>query len=56
MSGTGMTIAMSPEFDPSRHKKEDMTVLLDESAKYGIKMILCDGRARWNDAAGDPDG
>jgi hypothetical protein len=47
---------MSPEFNPSIHKKEDLLAILDECYKQDIKLIICDSRARWGNAAADPDG
>lgn len=52
----GMTMANSPEFWKGCDKKAEMTELLDACQEYGIKMILCDSRARWNGASDDPEG
>lgn len=52
----GMTVAMSPEYSAGRHKKEDMLALLDECERNDIKMIICDERTRWSDAAANPKG
>lgn len=50
----GMTLTMSPEFNPSIHKKEDLLAILDECEKQGIKLIICDSRARWDNADSNP--
>lgn len=50
----GMTMANSPEFDPNC-KKEDMLEILDACEKHDIKVILCDSRSRWNNAADEPE-
>lgn len=52
----GMTMANSPEYSPAHHRKEDMLAILDACEKYGIKVIMSDHRARWNDASVDPEG
>lgn len=52
----GMTMANSPEYYPTHHKKEDMLAILDACEEHGIKVIMSDARARWNDASVDPEG
>jgi hypothetical protein len=41
----GMTITMSPGFDPKIHDKKLMYDVLDESEKLGLRLILRDERA-----------
>ena len=50
----GMTMANSPEYYEGCDK-EMMRGLLDACAEKGIKVVLCDHRARWWGAATDPD-
>lgn len=53
-SDLGMTLAMSPSYDPRRDKKKDMIAILDECEKHGIQVILCDSRIGWAGAVSDP--
>ena len=50
----GMTMANSPEFWEGCDKNV-MLELLDACEEHGIKMILCDQRARWNGSVDDPE-
>lgn len=50
----GMTMAVSPEFNPAEHDKNALLEILDACAEYGIKVIISDSRARWGGAAKDP--
>jgi len=43
----GMTLAMSPEYDPARDSREAMCALLDTAAARGIRVIVCDRRTYW---------
>jgi len=47
----GMTLTMSPEFDPECHRAEDLRAILDAAAEENIKMIVCDRRAHWRSLA-----
>ena len=49
----GMTMANSPEYWEGCDKNA-MLALLDECQKYGIRVIICDHRARWWGASDDP--
>lgn len=51
----GMTMAVSPEYDHTRHDKNALLAILDACAKHDIKVILSDSRARWNDASEAPE-
>ncbi len=53
----GMTYANSPEYpaNASDAERANMLAILDECEKYGIKVILCDARARWYGAATKPE-
>lgn len=51
----GMTMAVSPEYNPAHHDKNALLAILDACAEYGIKVILSDSRARWGGAAKDPE-
>ena len=51
----GMTLTMGPEYVDGRHDKGAMLALLDEAQKQGIRLILCDHRARWQGASSDPE-
>ena len=42
----GMTMAVSPEYNPAHHDKNALLAILDACAEYGIKVILSDSRAR----------
>ena len=44
----GVNLAMSFEYDPKKHKKEQMTEMLDECARLGLKVVVCDARSHWN--------
>ena len=50
----GMTMANSPEYWEGCDKNA-MLAILDECEKYGIRVIVCDHRARWGGASKDPD-
>lgn len=50
----GMTMANSPEFYKGCDKQA-MLAILDACEEYGIKVILCDHRARWGGASDDPE-
>ena len=50
----GMTMANSPEFWEGADK-DVMLELLDACEAHGIRMILCDHRARWTGATDDPE-
>ena len=52
-SDCGMTLTMSPAFNPELHNKADLLALLDACAEKGVRLIVCDTRARWHGAAGD---
>ncbi len=43
-----MNLATSFEYEPAKHKKEDMYALLDECQKQGIQVIVCDKRTDFN--------
>ncbi len=43
----GMTLAMSPEFDPDKHNPKDLTAILDAAHERGIRVIVCDARSYW---------
>lgn len=43
----GFHLPMSFEYDHTKHKKEDMLAVLDECQKYGMKLIVCDFRTRY---------
>jgi hypothetical protein len=43
----GMTLAMTPPFDPALDDPAVMRALLDAAAGYDIRVILCDRRALW---------
>ncbi len=43
----GMTLTMSPEFDPDRHDAGQLRSILDAAADANIKMIVCDRRGYW---------
>lgn len=49
----GMTMANSPEYWEGCDKNA-MLAILDECEKYGIRVIVCDHRARWGGASKDP--
>ena len=51
----GMTTALSPEFREGNDKSVLLSIL-DACERYGIRVILSDGRARWHGAARDPEG
>ncbi len=53
----GMTMANSPEYfaNCGEAEKQNMLSILDACAEAGIKVILCDHRARWGTASTDPD-
>ena len=44
----GVNLAMSFEYDPAKHKKEDMLAVLDECERLNIKVVVCDTRSHWN--------
>ena len=50
----GMTMANSPEYWDGLDKNV-MLELLDACEEHGIKMILCDRRARWGGSVDDPE-
>ncbi len=51
----GMTMANSPEYYDGCDKNR-MLEILDACQTHGIKVILCDHRARWYGISEDPDG
>lgn len=44
----GMNMPMSFDYDPKRHKKEQMLEQLDACEKRGMKMIVCDSRTSFH--------
>lgn len=52
----GMTLAMSPEYDPAVHGKQALVDILDECQRRGIQVIVCDARAHWRCYAQDREG
>jgi len=44
----GMTVAMSPEYDPLRHDRGAIVAILDEARKLNIRVIVCDARSYWH--------
>lgn len=52
----GMTMAVSPEYDPAVHDRKALLAILDACSDRGIRVILSDSRARWGGAAKDPQG
>ncbi len=50
----GMTMANSPEYWDGLDRNA-MLELLDACEEHGIKMILCDRRARWGGSVDDPE-
>ncbi len=55
-SDCGMTLTMSPAYDPDRHNKAELLALLDACAEQGIQLIVCDARTHWHGAARDEAG
>lgn len=43
----GMTLAMSPAFDPACHRVADLRALLDAAAEANMKLIVRDRRGDW---------
>ncbi len=43
----GMTLAMTPDFDPQKHDKKSFLAILNAAAKAGIAVIVCDARTHW---------
>lgn len=52
----GLTLTFSPNFNPQRHDKQKMIEIMDYCYECGIKLIVCDSRAHWGNAAEDPEG
>ena len=48
----GMTLTMSPEFDPRKDAVKDLRAILDAAHKRHIRMIVCDARSTWPALAG----
>ena len=44
----GMTLAMSPEYNPEKTSPKRLQVILDAAAEAGIAVIVCDKRAHWS--------
>ena len=44
----GMNMPMSFEFDPEKHRSEEMLSQLDACAKRGMKLIVCDARTTYS--------
>jgi hypothetical protein len=55
-AGCGMTLVHSPHFDIEKHDSENLLKILDECDRQGIKVIIDDKRALWEDASIDPTG
>lgn len=51
----GMTLTMTPGYNPAHHRKEDLTAIMDECEKQGIRLIICDSRTGWHGAHADMD-
>lgn len=52
----GMTLTCGPYYWPGDEaRRAKMLALLDECAKYGIRLILSDVRGSWNGASTDPE-
>jgi hypothetical protein len=49
----GMTLTMSPEYRDGVNDKAAFLALLDEAGRQGMKLIVCDHRARWQGASTD---
>lgn len=43
----GISLAMSFEYDSTKNTKEQMLEVLDECARLGIQVVVCDTRAHW---------
>ncbi len=54
-SDAGMTLTMSPEFNPARHDATALRAILDAAADANIKMIICDRRGYWGGMAEGED-
>ncbi len=52
----GMTLTMSPNYEPGKHDKARFVAILDEAYRRNIGIILRDNRTGWHGAAKDPEG
>lgn len=51
----GLTLTFSPNYDPEKHDKQKMLDIMDYCYECGIRLIVCDRRARWGKAAEEPE-
>ena len=49
----GMTLTMSPNYEPGKHDKARFVAILDEAYRRNIGIILRDNRTGWHGAAKD---
>ncbi len=50
----GLTLTMSPNYDPERHDINKMLEIMDYCHECGIRLVVCDKRTRWVGASTDP--
>ena len=51
----GLTLTMSPNYNPEKHDIAKMLEIMDYCHECGIKLIVCDSRSRWIGASTDPE-